>query len=411
MPLTPAQTNIIKATVPVLQQHGEVVTTIFYRNLFAAHPELYNIFNPANQVNGGQQRSLASAILAYAQHIENPSVLQHMLDRIESKHVSLEVKPEHYPIVGQTLLGAIKEALGDSATEDILGAWGAAYGQLADLMIGQEAELYKKASTQPHGWSGFKSFRVERKVTESTVMSSFYLVPADGSPLPPFVPGQYLSVKLKPAGFPYEQIRQYSLSTAPNGRAYRISVQREVAPAGTGSAPDGLVSNFLNDNVQEGDLIDVHVPAGDFVLRPGDAPVVLLSGGSGITALLSMLEHLTSPDGGSREVLFVHAARERARHPFGEHVRTLAAKRPGVKVIVLYEELGPNDVEGEHHDEVGRLSASVLKAQNLSPNAQYYYCGPLGFMNAVENVLDELKVPDTQRFSETFAPDPSFTIA
>ena len=411
MPLTPAQTNIIKTTVPVLQQHGEAVTTTFYRNLFAAHPELYNIFNPANQHNGGQQRSLAAAVLAYAQHIENPGVLQHMLNRIESKHVSLEVKAEHYPIVGQFLLGAIKETLGDAATADILDAWGAAYGQLADIMIGQEAALYDRAAKQAHGWSGFKSFRVDRKVAESSVMSSFYLVPADGSALPPFEPGQYLSVKVSPAGFPYEQIRQYSLSTAPNGHHYRISVQRENASPATSGAPDGLVSNFLNDSLQEGDLIDVHVPAGDFILRPGYAPVVLLSGGSGITALLSMLEHLTSPQGGSREVIFLHAARERARHPFGEHVRSLAAKRPGVKVIVLYEELGPNDVGGEHYDEVGRLSASVLKAQNLAPNAQFYYCGPLGFMNAVEDVLNELQVPEDRRFSETFAPDPSFTIA
>lgn len=410
MPLTPAQTNIIKATVPVLQQHGEAVTSTFYRNLFAAHPELYNIFNPANQHNGGQQRSLAAAVLAYAQHIENPEVLRHMLDRIESKHVTLEVQPAHYPIVGQFLLGAIKETLGDAATDDILDAWAAAYGQLADIMIGQEAQLYDRAATQAHGWRGFKSFRVARKTAESSVMSSFYLIPQDGSPLPPFEPGQYLSIKVRPSGFPYEQIRQYSLSSAPNSHAYRISVQREFA-AGAAGAPDGLVSNFLHDNVQEGDLIDVHVPAGDFVLRPGHSPVVLLSGGSGITALLSMLEHLTSPAGGSRQVLFVHAARERARHPFAEHVRSLGAKRPGVKVIVLYEELGPNDREGEHYDAVGRLSASVLRTQDIPPHAQFYYCGPLGFMNAVDNVLNELNVPATNRFSETFAPDPSFTIA
>src|SRR5215470_3454930 len=114
--LTEAQTAIIQATIPALQLHGEAITRIFYKNLFDAHPELYNTFNPANQHNGGQQRSLAAAVLAYAQHIQNPAVLGHMLNRIENKHVSLEVHAEHYPIVGKFLLGAISQTLGDAAT-------------------------------------------------------------------------------------------------------------------------------------------------------------------------------------------------------------------------------------------------------------------------------------------------------
>lgn len=409
--LTAEQTEIIKATVPVLQQHGEAVTRTFYRNLFAAHPQLYNIFNPANQHNGGQQRSLAAAVLAYAQHIENPQVLSHMLNRIEGKHVSLEVKPEHYPIVGEFLLGAIKETLGEAATPAILDAWGAAYGQLAEIMIGQEKALYDKGASLPQGWRGFKPFRVERKVAESSVMVSLYLAPVDGAALPAFEPGQFLSLKVKPAGYPYEQIRQYSLSTAPNGRYYRISVQREVAAAGAAGAPDGLVSNFLHDQVKEGDVLDVHMPSGDFTLRKGEAPVVLLSGGSGITALLSMLEHLTSEAAERRDVLFVHAARERARHPFNDHVRELAEKRPGVKVVVLYEEVTPEDREGEHYDAIGRVSAEVLREYVPAGNAEFYYCGPIGFMGAIDEALDRLKVPEARRFSETFAPDPSFTIA
>lgn len=409
--ITAAQTAIIQATVPVLQLHGEAITRTFYKNLFTARPELYNIFNPANQQNGGQQRSLAAAVLAYAQHIQNPGVLGHMLNRIESKHVSLEVRPEHYPIVGQFLLGAISETLGDAATAEILDAWGAAYGQLAEIMIGHEKARYEQDASQPHGWSGFKPFRVARKVAESSIMTSFYLVPADGSGLPAFVPGQYISIRVQPAGQPYQQIRQYSLSAAPNGWEYRISVQRELAPGNDASAPNGLISNYLHDHVAEGDIIEVHTPSGDFVLTDNTAPVVLLSGGSGITALLSMLEHLTSPSGGSREVLFIHAARERARHPFIQHLRELAQKRAGVRVVVLYEEATAEDVPGQHHDEVGRISAEFLERHLPAGKPEVYYCGPVGFIGAIEAALDKLNIPAVRRFSETFAPDPSFTIA
>lgn len=409
--ITEAQIAIIQATVPALQLHGEAITRTFYSNLFATHPELYNIFNPANQHNGGQQRSLAAAVLAYAQHIQNPAVLGHMLNRIESKHVSLEVRPEHYPIVGKFLLGAISETLGDAATPEILDAWGAAYGQLADIVIGHEKARYDEGAAQPGGWPGFKPFRVARKVAESSVMTSFYLVPADASSIPSFIPGQYISIRVQPAGHPYQQIRQYSLSSAPNGREYRISVQRELRPPTDAAAPNGLVSNYLHDHVAEGDLIDIHVPSGDFTLTRDTAPVVLLSGGSGITALLSMLESLTAPEGGTREVLFVHAARERARHSFMQHLRKLAQKRPGVQVKVLYEQTTEADVAGEHHDEVGRISVEFLRRHLPAGDPQFYFCGPIGFMAATEAALDALNIPGSRRFSETFAPDPSFTIA
>jgi nitric oxide dioxygenase len=406
--LSTSQRELVKATVPALREHGEAVTRTFYVNLFEAHPELYNIFNPANQRDGGQQRSLAAAVLAYAEHIDNPQVLGKMLERIESKHVSLEVKAEHYPIVGKYLLGAIQDVMGAAATPEILDAWSAAYGQLADTMSGQEEARYVSSAALTDGWRGFKPFRVERKVTESEVITSFYLVPADGSPLPPFQAGQFLSIKVHPDGFPYDQIRQYSISCDSNGRHYRISVQREAGPENDPTGAAGLVSNYLHDVVKEGDVLSVHMPFGDFVLSKGDSPVVLLSGGSGITAVLSMLEHLAGPQGGTRKVLFIHAARGRARHAFNEHVRALADRRPGVRVLVLYEETGASDIAGLHHDVVGRVSAEILRQHLPEHGAEFYYCGPIGFMAAIEAVLHELHVPLEQRHSEAFGPDPSF---
>ena len=400
---------IVSATVPALRAHGGEITQLFYRDMLAAHPELFDYFNPANQRNGGQAASLAASVLAYAAHIANPAPLKDMIERISSKHVSLQVRPEHYPIVGRYLLGAIVDVLGDAATPEVVEAWTAAYGQLAAVMIEREAALSSQGAAQAGGWRGFKPFRVVRKVRESEVVASFYLEPMDGA-LPPFLPGQYLSVRVRAPGFGHPQVRQYSLSAAPNGRTYRISVKREEAPASAPDAPPGLVSSHLHDAAQEGGILDVHMPLGDFVLRPGTRPVVLLSGGSGITAVLSMLEHLTGPGGGAREVAFLHAARHRGHHAFGSHVRELARRRPGVRVAVLYGEAGPADEPGVHHDLVGRLTADIIRVHLPTGSADFYYCGPIGFMAGVEAALDSLGVPQARRFGEAFAPDPSFGV-
>ncbi len=172
--------------------------------------------------------------------------------------------------------------------------------------------------------------------------------------------------------------------------------------------PQGLISNYLLDAIHEGDLLPVHMPCGDFVLQEGEGPVVLLSGGAGVTAMLCMLEHLASPQGGSREVLFVHAARGRERHAFRDHVRELARKRPGIRTVVLYEQVGPEDRAGEHFHAVGRVNAEILKQHMTERAADFYFCGPPGFMIAMEQIMDELQVPASRRHSEVFGPDPSF---
>jgi nitric oxide dioxygenase len=408
--LSDHQRTIVKATVPALRAHGEAITRRFYSGLLTAHPELLNCFNPANQLrDGGQAHSLAASVLTYAENIDWLDTLGGMVERIAAKHVSLEILPEHYPLVGQHLLGAIAEVLGNAATPDILEAWAAAYGQLADIMIGREAVLRRVADEQPGGWDGFKPFRVARKVPESEVMTSFILEPVDGTALPQFRPGQYLSVKVRPPGFAFDQIRQYSLSAAPNGRQFRISVNREDAPAGSLNIRPGMMSSFLHRLVQEGDTLLVHAPCGDFVLdESGTGPVVLMSGGAGITAVFSMLEHLARDTG--RDVLWLHATRSREHHSFGAAVRALASSRSGIKCLTLYETIGPEDVHGEHFDVAGRISAELLRAHLPVGDAEFYYCGPIGFMAAAERVLDELGVASRRRHSEAFAPDTSFAV-
>ncbi len=410
MTLSTTQKNLVTATVPVLQQHGETITRVFYHNMFAAHPELYNLFNPANQRDGGQARSLAAAVLAYAENIDRTEPLGPMLRRINSKHASLDVQPDQYSVVGNFLLGAISEVLGSAATPDILDAWGAAYTHLAGLMIGAETTLYKENASLKSEWPGFKPFRVERKVPESEFLTSFYLTPKNGSRLPPFQPGQYLSLKVHPTGFAYDQIRQYSISCESNGHHYRISVQRELAPANDEHAPAGMVSNFLHNTIMQGDELTVHMPSGDFTLCESDRPVVLLSGGSGITAVLSMLQQLVSRSGANRKVLFMHMARSRGHHAFNHEVRAMIHRRPEMRAITLYEKAGPDDVPGQHHDAIGRISAEVLQRYLPERDADFYYCGPVGFMDATEVILDKLNIAKERRHSEAFGPDRSFDV-
>src|SRR6195952_5230961 len=203
--LTETQHDTIRATVPVLRTHGEQISQVFYASLFDAHPELYNIFNPVNQINGRQQRSLAGSVLAYAANIDRLEALGGLVERITHKQGVLEVQKEHYPIVGHHLLGAIKSVLGDAATPAILDAWTAAYGQLADILQGREAEIYAAEASAPGGWNGFLPFRLEHREAKGAEITSFTLRPEDGRVLPPFLPGQYVSVKAQPPGYLYQQ--------------------------------------------------------------------------------------------------------------------------------------------------------------------------------------------------------------
>lgn len=389
--ITDRQLEIVKATVPVLQQHGEAITRTFYRNLFSSHPELKDIFNMANQAKGDQPRALAAAVLAYAANIDQLQNLGPAVTKIAHKHCSLDIAPEHYPIVGENLLKAIGQTLGEAATPEIVDAWTAAYGQLAEIMISIERAMYEEDEAK--GWPGFKPFRVVKKERESGVITSFTLVPADGKPLPLHKPGQYLSVKVEGVGENAE-IRQYTVSCAPNPHHYRISVKREIL---------GVVSNHLHETVAEGDTILVHVPHGDFFLDEEAAePVALISGGVGITPMLAMLERLVQSRT-ERSVLFVHAAIDGSVHAFGDRLREIADGHPNVRTVVLYESPRKEDVPGKHFDVAGRLSAEVLR-DRLMAAADCYFCGPKGFMAAADQALAELGIPLERRKYEVFGP-------
>lgn len=134
--------DIIKSTVPVLKTHGVEITKTFYKNMFEENPEVKSLFNMDKQESGEQPKALAMSILAAAQNIDNLSAIMPVVKKIGATHCNAHVKPEHYPIVGKHLLGAIKEVLGDAATDEIINAWEKVYGVLAEVFINTEKEIY-----------------------------------------------------------------------------------------------------------------------------------------------------------------------------------------------------------------------------------------------------------------------------
>ncbi len=140
-----SQKQIVRATLPALREHGEAITSLFYKQLLEAHPELRSMFNTTDQDSGAQAKRLAMAILAYAGNIDQLQMLGPAVTSICTRHVSTHVQPEHYPIVGHHLLTAIRQVLGDAATPEIIDAWAVAYGELADLMIERENAMYAEA--------------------------------------------------------------------------------------------------------------------------------------------------------------------------------------------------------------------------------------------------------------------------
>lgn len=395
--------EVIKSTVPVLESHGEAITTRFYERLFASRPELLNIFNQANQRQGRQQAALANAVYAAAVHIDDLEEILPTVRQIGHKHRALGVLPEHYPIVGENLLGAISEVLGEAATDEILDAWGQAYGVIADAFIGVERQLYENADEQPGGWSDFRSFTVDKKVKESEVITSFYLKPEDGKPIATFKPGQYVTVKVEIPGQPYTQIRHYSLSDIPGEPYYRISVKREDARA---TKPAGLVSTFLHEHVQVGDTLELSAPAGEFILDKNDTtPIVFLSGGVGMTPLVSMLKTLLKREP-ERNVTYVHSAVDGSVHAMKDSLAELARSHANMTYYVIYER--PSDADKTHTYFAKEGFVDLPWIQSIAgKESTFYFCGPQPFMKTVYQGLKNWGVANQQIRYEFFGPQGS----
>jgi len=394
--------EIVKEITPAVAANAETITRRFYERMFAGNPEVKAYFNQAHQHSGGQQRALAGAICAYFTHIDNLAALTPAVDLIASHHCSLGIKAEHYPIVGKHLLDAIKDVMGDAATDEVIGAVAEAYGVLAEVCIGRESQIYEEQQAKPGGWNGYRRLIVDRKVAESDIVTSFYLKPADDQPLPDYLPGQYITVRIDHPTL--TSPRNYSLSDRPGTGYFRISVKRE--PALADGAPDGLISNHLHDAVNVGDAIEVGPPCGEFTINPAATngrPVVFLAGGIGVTPLLSMAKALVH-ESVTTPVHFIQAARNSCVHALSDEVRALPANGAKVETRVVYDQPLPADVETGKCDSQGFLTTQLLREWLPSDEADFYVCGPKPFMTNVFNSLAEIGVPADRIRHEFFGP-------
>lgn len=397
--LTQSTIDTVKSTASLLEREGENITRLFYKKLFDHHPELKNIFNMANQQKGEQARALADSVFAYAKHIDQLEVLGPVVKRIAHKHASLQVAPEHYPIVGKYLLEAIRDHLKLHADDPVLTAWAEAYDALAGIFIQTEEDIYQANEEVSGGWRGDRAFIIDRAEAETAEIKSFYLRPEDGQPIAAFQPGQYVGVKTQPPSSEFDQIRQYSLSNAPGDPYYRLTVKAEAAD----TTDPGQVSNFLHA-ASVGDKVWLRAPTGDFVVEKRSERPVLIGGGIGITPLLSMLHNAVQQGWELEHLVFIHCCRDRAHHAMHDELRALSAEQ-GFKYYVAYE-------EGEGADHIGYLDTTILeKWLPFEGRGDVYFCGPTPFMSGLSILLKRMGYGDDQLHYEIFGPRIRFSEA
>jgi nitric oxide dioxygenase len=384
---------VVRATAPVVAQHAEQITARFYPRMFTEHPELLRVFNQGNQATGEQSRALAASVVAYAVQLVDPAApsFQHVLRRIAYKHVSLGIRPEQYTIVGQHLLAAVGEVLGDAVTPEIAAAWDEVYWLFGTQLVAEEARLYQQVGVDPA--QPLRPYRVVRRIEETHDVVSLVLEPADGGTLPEIRPGQYVSVFVDlPDGD--RQPRQYTVSSTALGTRLQITVRRVKGASG---APDGRVSSFLHDRVAVGDLLEVSAPAGDFLVESSDGPLLLASAGAGITTVLPIVEHIarTQPQ---RKIIVAHADRTAQDHALRETVLHVGRQLDDLTAYTWYEAVDPADSRS-------RQGLMDLSEVPLPDDVQVFTCGPLPFMRHVRSTLLARGVPAARIRYEVFGPD------
>lgn len=381
--LTKQQIELVKATVPVLREHGVALTSHFYKRMLSHNPELMQVFNMGHQRAGFQQQALAGAVLAYAENIENLPALLGAVAHIANKHVSVGIRAEHYPIVGKHLIASIKEVLGDAATPELIDAWTAAYMQLADVLIGAEKAIYDKNAVAEGGWTGWRFFKVAEKSKQTDNVTSFKLVPVDDGKMPEVKAGQYISVRVFVKGQDLIQPRQYTVVKA-DATSLTIAVKKVEAVE---KSPAGMVSNTLHNDINEGDVVEVSFPVGEFNLPEGNGELCLLSAGIGITPLFAMLKEAVQKDP-TRKISFVHVCKNKEAIPFREEL-ALVVKEGNVSFEVF---------ETSEH---GRPSEDFFKSL-VSQGADYCICGPVPFMKLAASELVKNGVAENKIHAEKF---------
>ena len=262
---------------------------------------------------------------------------------------------------------------------------------------GSFRDLLAAAGEAGPAWPGFRELRVDRIVREDEHVSSIYLAAADGTALPAARAGQYLTLRIDGAGQPVP-VRSYSLSSAPDGGTYRVSVKRE---------PHGVASGYLNRDLKPGAILDVAAPRGDFVLDEGTGPVLLIAAGIGVTPVLAMLHQLAA-DHSKRAVWWLYGARGPREHPFAAEAHSLLAALPNAREHVFYSAATQAERRAAHAAR-GRLTSEALAGLAIPPDGTAYVCGPASFMTDMRAALAALGLGPAAIHTELFASLPPST--
>jgi ferredoxin-NADP reductase/MOSC domain-containing protein YiiM len=276
--------------------------------------------------------------------------------------------------------------------------WRSSFEALLKSQLSGNAGLVPEAAAHP-ALPGFRPLRVAAIDQESADVLSLTMQAPSGQPLLSALPGQYVVVRLQPVAGGPPLFRSYSLSGPLSTERYRISVKIE---------PNGAAGTYLQEHVRVGDTLDVSSPRGSFILQSGEPPVVLLSAGIGATPVLAMLDSLAAARS-TREVVWLHAARDREHHPFAAEVRRLMSALTRGRTYVCYSRPGPNDKMGKDFDATGRLSRSVFDAAGVPREADVYLCGPNRFMADMKEALATSGVAPERIHAEIFNGSESMT--
>ena len=248
-------------------------------------------------------------------------------------------------------------------------------------------------------WAGFRPLKVTDKRRESMNVTSLMLEPSDGRELVAAMPGQFIVLRLKPSPEAPALLRSYSLSGEPSALRWRLSIKRE---------PNGAAGAYVEDRLKVGDVIDASAPRGAFTLEQGDGPVVLMSAGIGLTPVLAML-HALAAAGSRRDVWWIHGARNNAEHALAAEVQGLLKLLPRGHSHILYSAPDPTDRLAVDFDAAGRLDVHVLQKLGAPREADFYLCGPAGFMSSLTADLGGWGVSAERVHSENFGSGPSLT--
>lgn len=380
--LTEREIQTIRDTVPLLKEKGQTITKIFYKRLFEVHPELKNVFNQTNQKKGLQSSALAMAVLAAAENIEDLTPIVPAIMPVVYKHCALQVQPEHYPIVGENLIWAIKEVTGLTDDSKIIQTWIKAYQAIADAFIDLEKEVYGQMA-----WDGFKSFEVTNINQETEIIKSFSITSED-TDLSQFTPGQYITVDISSDVLPYKAKRHYSI--VDGGKDFlTFAVRKDFT-----EEHEGEVSTILHDEVKVGDKLSLSAPVGGFGLANKEQKQLFLGSGVGVTPLVSMYREAVEANA---PATFIQVTSNSNNIAFEEKLK----------------EINESSKQGELHihlrDEDGYLEEQDLKSY-ANNQAEIYICGGNSFLNSMMSNLKALGISEEKIHFETFVPRLSFSV-